>query len=235
LAAILGDDDPMQALIDAMGYASLPTYMYGGDGSGAPVEIGGSGYDLTGTGTTYENESAELSGYTTIFNADGDAVYNSTDAALQMGTRSFAALWLGYQDSDFGTTRTFFSDHDGTTGWKMQNNSAGRFTALLNSASGQKIILLSGHSDDEVHSNLMTVNNTTAVMNLHTKAGTGTVGSLYGESLNPASPKFSIGDAGGVARSFFGFWGIGAIWHDAAAEGLLATHNDALLTFMGAA
>lgn len=234
IQGILTAADPMQALIDAMQFTGgKPDYMYGGDGPADFVEIGGSGFDLVETGTVDQGQTSAVlgPGNFSVFNAFSDGMRNSTDAALQPGSGSFAALWVGNITTTSGNH--VFGDTDGTLGWRILTGGASQHRFYLQSVSGLNTVTIPGTVPLNVGEVALAIKDATLLdAHLHTSLGTATNAAVYNESVDNPTQQFAVGDTGTGNSADFEF-GLAAFWKGAVAESLTQTHRNNLATWLG--
>lgn len=230
IQGILEAADPLQALIDKMGFSTKPDYMWGGHNENGAIELGGSGFDLTADMVTQEQASSVLGpGEFTVYDATGDSMYNSSDSELQPGAGSFAALFVG-NFTDVSGTRYFFGDRD-TTGWVLYRLGT-TATFFCQSASGNQTATVAGLGADEISVILAVRDMTDLELDLWTPQGSDNTESVHNESCNSSAQKLAVGDTNAGSSTEMEF-GIAAMWFGEAARALTGAHRTALATALG--
>jgi len=235
IAGILAHADPMQALIDLMGFDTKPSFMWGGDMSGAAdsVEIGGSGFDLVQTSIDTEQTSAVLgAGNFSVINHDNDRLVNTADAGLQVGAGAFACLWVGnIVATDNG--RGAFGDHDGTTGWALTLGATNYSFRLTDGVTS--LVVNAGARSTGAHTLLGVRHNTDDKVYFHTDAASGELAQGTLGDVDPATQELGFGSStASPSNAMDSEVGIGALWLPAASpESLADSHRAALHTALG--
>lgn len=234
METILTAADPMQALIDAMGLTSKPSFMWGGNEAAGATEIGGSGADLTTTGgVTHLQTSTQLGGTlnTTLHTSNTGSVSNSDGTDLNLGTSSFTVVFV-YEPTSFSSTYSMIGDRS-SDGWQLRSTASGAVDLILDPAvGGLDLISVTGHTVDTGTVVIGKRNVTLAEAHLFTSAGTASKAGATTGDINSGTPACAVGDTA-TGSSFRGYWGIFAIFKDGAAEVITDTHRANLESYLG--
>lgn len=233
---ILNSPDAKAALASAMGGVTEPDYMWlGNEASTGATEVGGSGYDLTGSLVEYQQTDAVLGADVMRFTGVTDSLYNTTDTQLQFGAGSFAVLMV-IDPIAWDNTEYIASDIETSPslqGWRFYTLASGTLNFDCAFGGTNYAAQVTGpHSAGVGHVILAVRNATDTSSTVWTRDGSATNASTPASSITPTSPRFAMGDGntGNPLEFYFGFL---AVWKGAAAESLGETQRAALASYLG--